>query len=69
MSAKIPGVDEVREALGGLSHPQMRRLAELSAVSYFTLLKVRSGETPNPGIETVRKFLPHVSAARRAVAA
>lgn len=37
---------------------QLHELANASLVPFTTLIKVRSGETVNPGIETVRKFLP-----------
>jgi predicted transcriptional regulator len=42
----------------------MQELARLSKVPFTTLWKVRSGETENPRIESVRQFLPHLEAAR-----
>lgn len=64
MDTPIPAVADVQAALRALGHAQMQRLAELSGVPFTTLWKVRSGDTANPGIETVRKFMPHVAAAR-----
>jgi transcriptional regulator with XRE-family HTH domain len=61
----IPSAETIRAKLAGLSKRQIRRLAELSGVPAPTIDKVRRGETSNPGIETVRRFMPHVSAARR----
>ena len=39
---------------------QVGRLAELSGVPATTIYKIKRGETENPGIETVRKFMRHV---------
>lgn len=61
MNVTIPPVSDLRAALEALSHSQMHELARLSGVPFTTLWKVRSGETGNPGIETVRKWVPHVS--------
>ena len=44
----------------GLGGPQLERLAELSGVPFTTIYKVKRGETKNPGIETLRQFMPHV---------
>lgn len=61
MQAKIPSADEVRAALGSLSMAQVHELSRLSGVPWTTLRKIRDGETPNPRLETVRQFAPHVS--------
>jgi hypothetical protein len=45
-----------------MSRPDIQRLADLSGVPFHTLLKIRSGETMNPGIETVRLFAGHLDA-------
>jgi hypothetical protein len=45
-----------------MSRPDIQRLADLSGVPFHTLLKIRSGETLNPGIETVRLFAGHLDA-------
>jgi len=54
MSTSIPTAAEVRDQLSRLSHAQMQSLARISGVPFPTLWKLRSGETPNPRIETVR---------------
>ena len=66
MVTGIPSGTDVRHALLKLSHSQMGALAAASGVPFTTLWKMRSGETSNPGIETVRKFMPHVEAAKEA---
>lgn len=58
----IPSASELRSRLETLTHAQMQNLARASGVPFTTLWKVRNGDTTNPGIETVRKFLPHVAA-------
>lgn len=61
--------EQVREALGKLNMAQLGELSEKSGVPMPTLYKIRQGETENPGIETVRKFMPHIpKAANPAVA-
>lgn len=62
----IPSGTDVRDTLLELSHAQMTALASVSGVPFTTLWKMRSGETTNPGIETVRKFMPHIDAAKEA---
>ncbi len=68
MNAEIPAVADVKSALETLGHAQMHELSKLSGVPFTTLWKVRQGETGNPGLETVRKFVPHIEAARVAIA-
>ena len=43
-----------------LSLTELDRLAGLSGVPLSTLTKIRYGQTANPGIETVRLFMPHL---------
>lgn len=62
MDTPFPSVPEVRARLRALTHSQMQELAQASEVPFTTLWKVRSGETANPGIETVRKFFAHIPA-------
>ena len=69
MNSAIPAVADVRTALEPLNMRQLRALERLSGVPFNTLYKIQRGETANPGIETVRLFLPHVRAARRIVKA
>lgn len=60
VDTSIPSVDDLRESLRRLSHAETRKLAQDSGVPFTTLWKLRTGETRNPGIETVRTFLPHI---------
>lgn len=56
MSTEIPTIDEVRERLQSLKSVELDSLAGVSGVPASTLWKIRTGVTPNPGLETVRKF-------------
>jgi len=60
MNISIPSAEEISRELLALGTAQLRVLSELSGVPFTTLLKVRSGETANPGVETVRKFRPFI---------
>jgi hypothetical protein len=60
MSSDIPSAKVIRNRLGRLSRAQMQALSKASRVPFTTLWKVRTGETGNPGIETVRKFIAHM---------
>lgn len=64
MVDSLPTVDEIRAALTPLSMRQLEGLSVLSGVPTTTIAKIRRGETTNPGIETVRRFVPHIEAAR-----
>lgn len=63
MANDIPTVIAVRAALKGFAYSHLDALSRLSGVPFHTLRKIRDGETANPGIETVRKFWPHVAQA------
>lgn len=63
MTTEIPTAAQIRALLSPLRHGPMQRLARMSGVPFTTLTKIRGGETKNPGIDTVRAFLPHVEAA------
>ena len=39
---------------------ELQSIAKSSGVPYRTLLNIRLGATPNPGIETVRKFFDYL---------
>ena len=62
MDEKIPSTEEVRQRLLALRYGQVEKLALLSGVPLTTLWKVRSGDTENPGLDTVRKFYRHIQA-------
>ena len=56
METNLPSTDQVATRLRVMRMSELRDLAGRSGVPYRTLLKIRLGETPNPGLETVRKF-------------
>ena len=68
MNTDIPSALRVREWLQPLAKPQLQRLADLSGVPFGTLWKIRSGDTKDPRIETVRQIAPHVSEAAKVAA-
>lgn len=57
---EIPSPQEVRDAMRHLTIKQIRGIAELSGVPADTIYKIKRGETRNPGIDTLRRFLPLV---------
>ena len=63
METHFPSADTIRATLEALSLRQVDHLSELSGVPVPTLHKIRYGQTPNPRIETVGKFMPFVRAA------
>jgi predicted transcriptional regulator len=63
MEIIIPSIDEVRARLAPLTLKQLDRLSELSGVPATTIYKIKLGTTTNPGVETLRKFMPHVQEA------
>lgn len=48
-----------------LTLKQLDRLEQLSGVPATTIYKIKRGETTNPGVETIGRFLPHVDAVLR----
>lgn len=60
MNDTIPSAEQVRAALAPLTLRQLDALAALSGVPAPTIYKIRIGQTENPGIDTVGKFMPHV---------
>lgn len=69
MNESIPSAAEVAAALAQLTFAQLERLAYISGVPLTTVYKIKSGETTNPGIETVRKFAPFIAQAQQEEAA
>ena len=67
METHIPSAETVRGMLAALSIKQVAALAELSGVPAPTIYKIKNGDTTNPGIETVRKFIGHIAKAAPAV--
>lgn len=60
MNKSLPSVVEIRSRLQGLKDGEIYDVARTSGVPASTLWKIRCGATPNPGIETVRKFIDHL---------
>lgn len=69
MEPIIPSAEAVREALFGLTLKQVDAVAEQSGVPASTIYKIKRGETKNPGVETLRKFMPYVRKVRDGVVA
>lgn len=63
MDTVIPASNEVRVKLARLGHAQTLELSRISGVPFTTLWKIRTGETENPRLDTVRQFWPYVDAA------
>lgn len=59
---KIPFLSskELQSEMQKLRDKDMRELALKSGLSYDALARVRRGIIANPGIETCRKFWPHL---------
>ena len=60
MNTTFPPIAEVRASLEALGHAGVQKLARVSGVPFTTLWKIRTGITKNPGIETVRQFVPYI---------
>jgi len=45
-------LQKITQALDGMSSAEIMTLAQKSGVSYFTIQKIKSGETKNPLIGT-----------------
>lgn len=58
MTCSIPAAAEVRGRLMQLSRRSVIDLASRTGVPFPTLVKIRNGQTMNPGVETVRQFWP-----------
>lgn len=66
MRHTIPSASDVRDALQPLTLSDLKKLATVSGMSVHTIYKIQRGETPNPGVETVGKFWPHLKTFREA---
>jgi predicted transcriptional regulator len=58
MNTSIPSSEQIRARLHGLSHAEVRALSVRTGAPFTTLWKIRSGETADPRIETVRAIWP-----------
>jgi len=63
MSTLFPSIEDVRARLQMLKDGDIYKVSQDSGVPASTLWKIRCGATPNPGIETVRKFFHLLPAA------
>lgn len=61
----LPSIETIKDRLKLLSREQMRELSIETGVTFTTLEKIRYGQVPNPGYETVRKFYSHLPAIRK----
>ncbi len=67
MKSSIPSGAQVKSFLTPLGRSGLKTLSALSGVPYSTLRNIcyHDGD-PNPGIDTVRKFLPYIGKVARA---
>ena len=61
MTTEIPTAAEVRERLQRLSWAQLQQLCRQVGAPFTTVWKLRSGETADPRLETVRLLWPSLS--------
>lgn len=61
MSTSIPSAAEVRARLQSMKRSRMIELARSAGVPWTTLVKIRNGQTANPGVETVRAIWPELA--------
>ena len=57
MNTELPPMSKISGVLQKHTAREIAQLSLKTKVPITTLHKIRSGLTPNPGIETVRKFL------------
>jgi hypothetical protein len=60
MISDIPTPQQIRDQLASLNHAAVQALSASSGVPFTTLWKIRSGETDNPRLETVRAIWPEL---------
>jgi len=66
---QIPSTLEFKARLEPMGSSELTELSRLSGVPFHTILKIKTGETTNPGLETVRKFCPFLSTRQPEMAA
>jgi len=69
MPNDLPTAAQVRERLQGLSWAQVQQLCRKTGAPFTTVWKLRSGETADPRLETVRLIWPELPAPSTAAAA
>ena len=65
MQNAIPSAEDVRKKLADLSRAQLIELAEKTDTPFHTLRKIKSGETLDPKLETVRAVWPTLCGKKR----
>jgi transcriptional regulator with XRE-family HTH domain len=50
----------VKEYVAGCTGKDLQALADKSGVPFTTIMKIKTGETKNPGVITVQKLYPHL---------
>jgi len=65
MQQAIPSPEELRKRLNALSYAEVKALCERRRVPFTTVWKLRSGETEDPRLETVRAIWPDLQATKR----
>ncbi len=60
MNTEIPSSQDIQRRLALLSFGDLRRLSEACKVPFTTLIKISTGETTNPRLDTVRALWPFV---------
>lgn len=68
MNKELPSTAEFRARLQLLGPSALTELSSRSGVPFHTLLKIKTGVTENPGLETVRKFSPFLENPEKATA-
>jgi hypothetical protein len=62
--ADIPSGSDIKRMLKAFKYADMLRVREASGVPVSTMRNIRDHEgEPNPGVNTVRKLLPHLAKA------
>lgn len=64
MAQEIPTPAQIRQRLEALSYAEVKALCEKRSVPFTTVWKLRSGETEDPRLETVRAIWPDLKAGR-----
>ena len=67
MDTTIPSTHDVRERLHELGHAQVQELSAKTGTPFTTIWKIRTGETDNPRLETVRAIWPELIATTKAI--
>lgn len=66
MQQEIPSPAEVRQRLEKLSWAEVQALCQKCRAPFTTVWKLRSGETTDPRLETVRAIWPELNKAKGA---